>query len=136
MIEKITHKKKIYAIIIRSKFKKRGIHFFTENKDTFQLGYINYKTNHQIIPHYHPNKKKIVNTTTEALIIKRGIIKVNFFDEKKKKKYFKSKILKKGDIILILRGGHGFTVIKNVEMFEIKQGPFNPKVSKVRVLKK
>ena len=70
------------------------------------------------------------------MIIKRGIIKVNFFDEKKKKKYFKSKILKKGDIILILRGGHGFTVIKNVEMFEIKQGPFNPKVSKVRVLKK
>ncbi len=135
MIEKIKYKKKIYAIIIKSKFKKKGIHFFTKNEDAFQLGHINYKTNHKIIPHYHPNKKKVVNTTSEALIIKKGIIKVNFFDEKNQTKIFKSKILKKGDIILILRGGHGFDIIKTVEMVEIKQGPFSIKNSKVRVIK-
>ena len=136
MIEKIIYKKKVYALIIRSNFKKKGIHFITDRSDSFQLGYINYKTNHKIIPHYHPNQKKIVNTTSEALIIKKGSIQVNFFELEKQKKYFKSKILKKGDTILILRGGHGFNVIKNVEMIEIKQGPYFDKKSKVRVIKK
>ena len=136
MIEKIIHKKKVYALIIRSSFKKKGIHFFTKHTDSFQLGYIDYKTNHKIVPHYHPREKKIINTTSEALIIKKGSIQVNFFDVKNQKKYFKSKILKKGDIILILRGGHGFNVIKNVEMIEIKQGPYFPKNSKVRIIKK
>ena len=41
--------------------------------------------------------------------------------------------MKKGDVILILRGGHGFDVIKNVEMIEIKQGPFVIKNNKIRI---
>ena len=39
MIHKILHKKKLYAIIIRSQFrKKKGINFFTDNQASQQLG--------------------------------------------------------------------------------------------------
>ena len=41
-----------------------------------------------------------------------------------KKKYFGSRILKKGDTILIAAGGHGFKVLSDCEMIEVKQGPF------------
>ena len=60
MIEKITHKNRLYAYILRSSFKKKGIHFFTDKNDTMQMGYINYETNHKILAHHHPPKKKIV----------------------------------------------------------------------------
>ena len=40
------------------------------------------------------------------------------------KKYLFSKLLKEKDIIMLVHGGHGFKVIKNVEMIEIKQGPY------------
>ena len=41
-----------------------------------------------------------------------------------------SKILKKNDIIILNNGGHGFKVLENVEMIEVKQGPYNLKMDK------
>ena len=41
-----------------------------------------------------------------------------------------SRILKKNDIILLLKGGHGFEVIQDIEMIEVKQGPYNIKTDK------
>ena len=34
-------------------------------------------------------------------------------------------VLQSGDIILLVEGGHG-TTLEEIEMFEIKQGPFIP----------
>ena len=44
MIEKIFHKKKLFALIVRSKFrKKNGINFFTKNYFTHQFGYMKHE---------------------------------------------------------------------------------------------
>ena len=40
-------------------------------------------------------------------------------------KYLFSKNLKEKDIIMLVHGGHGFKVLKDVEMLEIKQGPYS-----------
>jgi hypothetical protein len=32
--------------------------------------------------------------------------------------------LEGGDVILLVNGGHGFEVLEEVEMFEVKQGPY------------
>ena len=133
MIERIIFKKKLFALIIRAKFKKVGINFFTEPSNSLQSGNINYKKNHIIIPHHHPKQKKIIYDTNEVLFIKKGIIRINFFDTKNLKKILKSKILYKGDIVHILNGGHGFKVLKDVEMIEIKQGPYDFKQAKYRL---
>jgi hypothetical protein len=51
MIEKIYHKKKLYALIVRAKFrKKKGINFFTEDSDIQQFGYLNHNKGHIIRP--------------------------------------------------------------------------------------
>ena len=91
MIEIINYKKKNYALILRSNFKKKGINFFTSNQSSFQLGYINYKSKHQIKPHYHPRQKKIIYDTNEVLFIKKGKIKVNFLKRKNLKNIFNQK---------------------------------------------
>ena len=57
MINKIVHKKKILAIVIKKYRSKKGITFFTNPKDTQQIGYMKHKKNHIIQPHTH--KKKI-----------------------------------------------------------------------------
>ena len=43
-----------------------------------------------------------------------------------------SHLLEAGDIILLAAGGHGFEVIEEVEMVEIKQGPYLGDRDKVR----
>ena len=56
------------------------------------------------------------------LLIKKGKLRVDFYSEERE--YLESRILEAGDLILIAKGGHGFEVIEEVEMIEIKQGPF------------
>lgn len=123
MIEKVIHNKKNYALIVRKKFRKlNGVNFFTDEKDVQQFGYMKHKKNYLIKPHLHKKRlSKIVNTT-EVLIIFKGILRVDFYDIKKK--YLLSKKLYSGDIIMLISGGHGFKVLKNLEMVEVKQGPY------------
>ena len=61
--------------------------------------------------------------TTEVILILKGELRVDFYSPKKK--YLFSKVLKKNDIIMLVNGGHGFKVLKNIEMLEIKQGPYS-----------
>ena len=124
MIEKIIHKKKMLALIVRGKYRnKKGITFFTSNESTQQFGYMKHKKKYIIKPHLHKKRMTKIYYTTEVILILKGILRVDFYDQKKK--YLFSKILKDKDIIMLVSGGHGFKVIKNIEMLEIKQGPYN-----------
>ena len=81
-----------------------------------------HQKNHIIKPHFHINRKKIIKQMSELLIIFSGTLKVFFYNKKKIKT--KTVILNKKDMILLISGGHGFKVLKKLEMLEIKQGPF------------
>jgi len=129
MLENIKNQNVLFAIILRANYKKNGIKFFTDRDISLQLGYMNRPKGYQIDPHFHKKIEKIVNATNEALFIKSGKVKVDFYDNKKK--YFASKILKKGDVVLLIKGGHGFKMLEKSEMIEIKQGPYINDAGKV-----
>ena len=74
MIEKVFHKKKLFALIVRSKFrKKKGINFFTSKESTQQFGYMKHKKNHLIMPHKHNKRLTKILATTEVIILFKGI---------------------------------------------------------------
>ena len=124
MIEKIVHKKTLFALIVRGKFRKKsGINFFTSKKATQQFGYMKHKKNHIIKPHSHNKRSTEILRTTEVILVLKGAVRVDFYDNKKK--YLFSKIIKEKDIIMLIHGGHGFKVLKNIEMIEVKQGPYS-----------
>ena len=131
MVEKIYHKKKLYAIIVRAKFKKKkGIHFFTPNDTNQQFGYMKHDKGHLIKPHKHKKRATKIFYTTEVIILFKGSLRVDFYDQKQK--YLFSKIIKEKDIIMLVHGGHGFKVLKKTEMIEVKQGPYNIEKDKVK----
>ena len=124
MIEKIIHKKKLLALIVRGKYRNRkGVTFFTPNESTQQFGYMKHKKRHIIKPHLHKKRVTKISYTTEVILIFKGKLRVDFYNYYKK--YLFSKILKEKDIIMLVHGGHGFKVLKNIEMLEIKQGPYS-----------
>ena len=124
MIEKIIHKKKLLALIVRGKYRnKKGITFFTPKESTQQFGYMKHEKKHIIKPHLHKKRLTKILYTTEVILILKGVLRVDFYNQLKK--YLFSKILKEKDIIMLVSGGHGFKVLKNIEMLEIKQGPYN-----------
>lgn len=125
MIQKIFHKKKLFALIIDRSFRKlKDVNFLTSPKDTQQIGYMKHKKNHVILPHIHKKRLTKISFTTEVILLLKGILRVDFYDNKQK--YLFSKKISKGQIIMLVSGGHGFKVIKDVEMIEIKQGPYSP----------
>ena len=124
MLEKITHKKKLLALIVRGKYRsKKGITFFTPNDSTQQFGYMKHKKKYVIKPHLHKKRFTKIFQTTEVILLLKGILRVDFYNQSKR--YLSSKILKEKDIIMLVHGGHGFKVLRNVEMLEIKQGPYS-----------
>ena len=124
MVEKIYHKKKLYALIVRARFrKKKGISFFTPNDTNQQFGYMKHNKGHIIKPHKHKKRTTKIFYTTEVIILFKGRLRVDFYDQKQK--YLFSKIIKEKDIIMLVHGGHGFKVLKNIEMIEVKQGPYS-----------
>jgi hypothetical protein len=120
----------LYCIIVCSSFDSETITFFTPDSFSQQLGYLPHKKNAIIKPHIHLHNKREVFYTQEVLFIKRGKVKVNFYDLDKK--YVFSEFLECGDFILLCGGGHGFEIIEDACMIEIKQGPFLGKDDKHR----
>ena len=49
-------------------------------------------------------------------------MEIKFYDENKE--YLESRTLKTGDVILLVSGGHDFTMLEDTEMIEVKQGPY------------
>ena len=90
------------------------------------------KKNHIIPPHTHRKRSTKVFITSEVLIILKGILRIDFYDLKQK--YLFSKIIKKGQIIFLLHGSHGFKVVKDLQMIEVKQGPFKKNMDKIKFL--
>jgi mannose-6-phosphate isomerase-like protein (cupin superfamily) len=118
------------AIIIRNEYYKDGIEFFTNEQDSQQLGYMSRQKDYSILPHCHNIVPREVHLTQEVLYIKKGKVRVDFYDNEKK--YAFSSILYKGDVILLADGGHGFKMIEDSEIIEIKQGPYCGEEDKVR----
>lgn len=132
MIHRIIHNNELLAIIISHKFSDPGINFFTPADFSQQLGYICHPAGKIIEPHAHNPVAREVYYTQEVLFIKRGKLRVDFYD--KAKHFLKSYILETGDTILLAAGGHGFEVLEDVEMIEVKQGPYSGDTDKTRFI--
>lgn len=110
------------AVIMRSDFNEPGIHFFTPGELSQQLAYMRHPVGKVIEPHLHKSVPREVQYTQEVLFIKRGKLRVDFYDEQQR--YLDSRVLQTGDVILLAVGGHGFEVLEEIEMIEVKQGPY------------
>ena len=130
MIKRVEADGLILGIIISANFNEEGIHFFTPNNFSQQLAFMNHPTGYLIKPHKHNLLRREVEYTQEVLVIKKGRLRVDFYDVRNQ--FFESFILGAGDVVLLANGGHGFEVIEQVEMFEIKQGPYAGDVDKTR----
>lgn len=121
---------RIIAIIIRSGFSREGIEFFTPGDFSQQLGYMKHRAGDTIQEHIHVLHHRDISYTQETLFVKKGRVRVTFFDDNKT--FFTSRDLGTGDVILLASGGHGFEFLEETEMIEVKQGPYCSDKDKVR----
>jgi mannose-6-phosphate isomerase-like protein (cupin superfamily) len=122
MIEQIIRDNQLLALIVYRSFNKEGVHFFTQNDLSLQLAYMSHPTGKVIKPHVHNPVPREVQYTQEVLFIKQGRLRVDFYNSQQE--YLESRVLQGGDVILLATGGHGFEVLEELQMIEVKQGPY------------
>ena len=120
----------LLAVIIRADFQADGIVFATPNELPQQLGYMNRPAGYEIDPHVHVLKRYEVEFSSETLFIRKGKVRIDFYSEDKQ--YLSSEILAAGDVVLLSRGGHGFEMLEESEIIEVKQGPYESDNDKIR----
>ena len=130
MFEKVIIEKQVVALIVRKNFEKEGIHFFTPSDYSQQLAYMSHPTGKKIQPHVHKKVQREVHYTQETLFIRKGKLQVDFYSDDQQ--FLENRILESGDVILLIKGGHGFKVLEDLEMFEVKQGPYSGDEDKIK----
>jgi mannose-6-phosphate isomerase-like protein (cupin superfamily) len=120
----------VCAIVVRADYDIPGIQFFTDSKFSQQLGSMSYKSGKIIPPHTHNPARREVLYTQETLFIRKGKVRVDFYSEARV--YQTSRVLGAGDVILLISGGHGFEVLEDLNMIEVKQGPYAGEADKTR----
>ena len=78
--------------------------------------------------HIHLKNKRIVEETGEIIIVQKGKIEVKIFDSEKN--LLATEILNNNCIACFYGGGHGFKILTDTLFLEIKQGPYNEKLTK------
>lgn len=121
-VEEVRKKNKLLAMIVRNDYSCEGVNFITPDEYSQQVAYMHHPTGRIINAHIHNIVHRNVVLTQEVLFIKKGILRVDFYDEYED--YLESRNLYAGDFILLISGGHGFRVLEEVEMLEVKQGPY------------
>lgn len=130
MIKTITYHNQLLALIVSHRFNQPGIHFFTPDELSQQLAYMHHPRGKVIQPHIHNPVTREVQYTQEVLFIRKGKLRADFYNAQQQ--YLESHILEAGDVILLVTGGHGFEVLEEIEMMEVKQGPYVGEQDKIR----
>jgi mannose-6-phosphate isomerase-like protein (cupin superfamily) len=130
MIKIIKNGEKTSAIVVCSGFNTPGVHFFTPDDFSQQLAYMHHPAGKVIQPHVHNPVPREVQYTQEVLFLKRGRLRVDFYDDGRN--YIESHVLEAGDVIMLASGGHGFEALEEIEMIEVKQGPYAGEQDKTR----
>ncbi|MFM7665357.1 MAG: hypothetical protein ACKOI3_08440 [Actinomycetota bacterium] len=121
-IEEVKIDGRVAAIIVRNEFRPDGIQFVTPDDYSQQLGYMRRPAGYVIQPHIHLQVDRQASFTQEVLYMRKGRVRVDFYREDES--YVDSREISTGDVILLSTGGHGFEMLEESELIEVKQGPY------------
>lgn len=118
------------AVILRADFAADGLQFFTPDDYGQQLGYMRHPAGHIVQAHVHHEVERVVRTTMEVLFVRSGLVRVDLFDGSLE--LVATRLLRSGDVIMLVSGGHRFEMLEAAELIEVKQGPFVGSADKSR----
>lgn len=104
--------------------------FLTPDDFPQQMGMIVYGAGAEITPHMHIPVERHIVGTTECILVRQGACEIDIYNDSRD--LVASRLLRTGCIILLLRGGHGFRMLEDTVLFEVKQGPFMGNLDKER----
>lgn len=110
------------AYIVRRDATADATAFLGRDEDALQAGFVVYPAGGEVVRHRHLPIERRLAGTSEAVLVRRGRCVVDLFDDACD--FLVSRELGPGDLVVLLAGGHGFRMIEDTVLFELKQGPY------------
>lgn len=115
----------LQALIIRPRSgpgakPESGLRFYTDPGEQIQVACMVHPAGHEIKLHSHREIYRSIYGTPEVLFVRRGRINVILDTDDGYRVYS----LVADDVLILFRGVHGFKVLEDCEMWEVKQGPY------------
>lgn len=120
----------LIAIVIASPRDSHGISFPTTSAEEFQVGQMSWPAGHVIQAHSHRPIGRTTQSTSEVLFIRRGKVKMTLFTADGVP--LAERELSDGDVVALFSGGHGFEILSDADIIEVKQGPYTGEDEKFR----
>lgn len=121
-VRKVTSDGVLLAIIVEKRAKADVTAFLTETNSQFQLGFVVRHAGEEISRHSHRDVSRNLSGTSEALLVRKGRAEVSIYG--RDNRLVDSQLLGAGDVILFLAGGHALRALDDLEILEVKQGPY------------
>lgn len=120
----------VLALIVRASVMPAQTTFFTPDSFYQQAGFVVYPAGGTIHAHDHKPIQRHLVGTAETLLIRKGKAVAHIYDSHRNP--VGDTVLETGDMIMLVSGGHGFTLLEDTVFLEIKQGPYTGLVEKER----
>jgi hypothetical protein len=112
----------ILCYVIRSGSLPAATKFVTPPDLTLQVGHIVHPRGHEIPRHAHRPQERLVSNIAEVLLVQRGRCEMDVYDNNRH--LVATRELNPGDVVVLLDCGHGFRMLEDTVLLEIKQGPY------------
>ena len=121
-VEHVYWNGKPLAYIIRAKINPEKTTFLTPPEFNLQVGFVVYPAGGEIKRHVHRLLERHIVGTSEVLVVCRGRCEIDIYNDDRE--LVARRELHKGDIMLMVGGGHGFRMQEDTVFLEIIQGPY------------
>ena len=121
-VEHILFEGKPLAYIIRSEIVPKTTTFLTPSEFKQQVGFVVYPRGGEIQRHVHRPVERHLIGTSEVILVRQGRCEIDIYDNQRQ--LVTTEELREGDILLMVDGGHGFRMLEDTVLLEIKQGPY------------
>ena len=122
LTEHITCNGQLLCYVVRAELMPCKTTFLTPPEFKQQVGYIVYPAGSEIGRHLHLPLERHIVGTSEVLIVKKGRCLIDIYSDKCE--LVATRELRPGDVMLMVGGGHGFRMLEDTVLLEIKQGPY------------
>jgi hypothetical protein len=121
-VEHIVASGRPLAYIIRASLSPHVTTFLTPPEFRQQVGFVVYPAGGVIARHVHRPIERHLTGTSEVIVVRSGRCELDVYDDDQV--LVATRSLEAGDVMLMVGGGHGFRMLEDTVLLEVKQGPY------------
>jgi hypothetical protein len=122
LVEAIAWQGQPLCYIVRRQLNPDQTTFLTPADLNLQVGYVVHPAGHEIQRHVHRQIERTVFGTCEVLVVRKGRCFIDVYS--KERELVAMRELGEGDVMIMVAGGHGFRMLEDTVLLEVKQGPY------------